>query len=516
MVQTYSSEFILSLKDQYQTKFDELNEFVCMYNELVSQDIVKPLFSQTYKYDLFPKKKAYTKFRSTSNDVWVPTIPKNNIEKIQKTIKVILNKVTEKNYNTLIETLICEIGKFQTSDILDILAREIMNKIVFDVNFHNIYIKLCNRIWSMKSWHNELITIVIDDNNKLYWHKNTSEEEESKLNGPFDNEEDIRNYTNKYINFRYILLNNLYQKFMKKNDYIEKSNKKDIDEDERCRLRRNLFSIVEFTGKLYKKNMISEKIIHIMFIDLLNIHQKYEKLLPEYIEIFCILWKITNEKIISPIKPNLIQEYFEYINKNIMTQNWSLRIKFMLEDCINRYEKKFSKKNYKNSKSSKNTKNIQKIYFDSNHQNCDSNKSSPRSISSDDNMNNMNNIDEDFDKIENIICKFKKSYDYENTSSKLKDYDKYEKDILDMLIYYSIEERENINKYIKLFEKCKYSHDNIIFAVKRTLDNIDEILLDIPNAKNHFLELIRSMNKYLDISLSNNVIKSCILLLSVD
>lgn len=500
MTLTYSSEFIFSLKDQYQSKIDDMNEFISMYDDLVNKDNLKPLFSQTYKYDLFPKKKNYKKFKMKNSNAWGPTIPKNNIEKIKKTIKIILNKITEKNYNILIETLICEIGKFNTSDILDILAKEIMNKVIYDSNFHNIYIKLCNRIWSMKSWHDELITIVIDDDNKLYWHKNTSSDEENKLNGPFENEDDIREYTRKYINFRYILLDNLYKKFLERDEYIQKSNDSNIDEDRRYKLRRNLFGIIEFIGKLYKKNMISEKIIHVIFIELLNIHKKNDELPQEYIEMFCILWKISNEKIIAPIKSNLIDEYFNHIRNHIMKIKWPLRITFMLEDCIEKYEKKYKmvrKKHSPNKKYSPNSKqkNIR------NNKKVSPNPSPKKAVKID-----------IFEDMENTIYQFKKDYDYHNVLSKLNHFQNHKEELIDMVIYNSLDETKHMKQYIELLKKAKFSGENIIDGVERTYNNIDDIRLDIPNAKENLLEFIRNLS--LQIEIDQNALKSIILVLS--
>lgn len=481
MIEIYSPEFIFSLKENYQKKVSELCEFIKMYEVLINEDNIKPLFSQTHKYDLFPKKKNYKKFKIRNKNIWSPTIAKTDKEKIKKTIKIILNKITEKNYNILIETLICEIGKFNTSDILDILAKEILEKIVYDNHFHNIYIKLCNRIWSMKSWHEELITIIIDENNKLYWHKNSSNDKENKLNGPFDNESDIRKYTDKHINFRYILLNQLYEKFLEKDNYINESNKPNIDEDLRYKYRRNIFGTLEFIGKLYKKNMISEKIIHIIFIELLNYKQQKDQIPEEYIECFCILWKIVYEKIILPIPYNLSTQYFEYIKKNIITIKWPLRIIFMIEDSIEKYEKKYKYDNQIDQK------------------------------------NKENNTLSDIEKIENIIYEFKKSYNYDNTIHKLQKYSKNITDILDIIIYCVVDEIDKNKFYIDLLKNCKFiNNDHIIIALDRIVKNIDEILLDIPNAKHNLLTLITSLNTNLNINLKDGIITNIILTLSSD
>ena len=515
MKQIYSYDSIISLK--ISTKIEELNDFVTMYQGLIDEDNVKPLFSQTYKYDLFPKKKIYKRLKIKNKNAWTPNIPKTNIEKINKTIKIILNKITEKNYNTLIETLVCEINKFNTSDVLEILTHEIIKKIIFDKNFHNIYIKLCNRIWSMKSWHEDLVTIVVDEDNKLYWHKNSNNEDDVKLNGPHNSEQEIREYTNKYINFKYILFDTLQDKFNEIDQNITKSNEANIDEDVRYKYRRNIFSIVEFIGKLYKKNMISEKIIHICLIELLNYHKQKDKLYEEYIEAFCILWKILDEKIISPIKPNLADEYFDHINKNIMTQPWSKRIKFMLENINELYKKKykcFSKPKLVNHQSQK-VKNFTDIKFTrSSEFKLVTRKKIKIKVESSDSDNDSVGSQDSFEQIENLIYNFKKDKNYDKVASKLGKYKKYIDDMLDLIVYSSLEEINQQKLYAELIKNCKFPTRKIMDALSRSHQNLDDIILDIPNAKNNLLSFVILLNNSMGLDLNDTVIKRIIFYLT--
>ncbi len=540
MAKMYSYEYIISFKIKNQSKIDELDQFIEMYNNLINQDSIKPLFSQTYKYDLFPKKKVYKKFKIKNKNAWVPTIPKTNIEKIRKIIRIILNKITEKNYNILIETLICEINKFNTSDVLEILATEIIDKVIDDNNFHNIYIKLCNRIWSLKSWHEDLITIVIDDNNKLYWHKNSMNDND--LNGPFDSENDIRIYTDKYINFRYMLLEILQQKFMRKDEYIKDSNQPDINEDLRYKYRRYIFSIIEFIGKLYKKNMISEVIIHLCLLDLINYHKQDDQIIQEYVECFHILWKIIDEKIISPMKPDLANQYFNYIKEHIMIHNWPLRIEFMLDDIKERYEKKY--KQHRNNELNKNfTKNNFTRNSISNKQKFTRNNIISKNMTINTNIKNniikikedlCNNIDEEnnlngktneecdddiCDKIENIIYDYKNNnkIDQNNIIRELNKYSENINKILDIIIYISLENPNYQKKYIQLLSKCNFiKNGNIIQALDRAMTHIDDIILDIPNAKNNLLNFIADSMKCLEIDNKNGIINNIIFILGCE
>jgi hypothetical protein len=477
MPTTYSPDYIYSFQNKVTDKFDDLAEFVSLYDNLVKQDSIKPLFSQTCKYELFPKKKIFKRIRIKDRSVWRPTLPRTDNEKMRKTIKTILNKITEKNYGVLIETLMCEIGKFTTYDILDILADEIVNKIVYDSTFHNIYIKLCSRIWSMAVWHQYLITIVVDDNEEFFWYKNTSLEEH-KLHGPYESEEDIRKETNNQINFRNVLLDKLNRKFLKIDKYIEKSNTED---ESRYIYRRHIFGIMEFIGKLYKKNFINEKIIHNISLYLLDYTDKLEHIPEEYIETFCILWKIVLEKITSPIRDNIVHQYYEYLNENILTRDISLRIKFMIEDSIKSYEKKYKRK-------------LRKV-----------DKDDSKTSSEDDEKQDK------FDEIEDILSEFKYKHNVETTSHKLISYKKYINDVLDLLVYTILDDIKNEKYYLDLLKKCSfYKRNHIEQAIQRTYDNLDDITLDIPNAKSNLLHFIKSYSNFFKVKLDQSMITNIV------
>ena len=522
-------QFINSFKNIYKGRINNLDEFVVIYSGLVNQNNIVPLFSQTNKYDMFPKKKVYNKIKTRNINAWTPSIPKDDIDKIKKTIKSILNKITEKNYNSLIETLICEINKFTICDILDIIAVEVIDKIIYDSNYHEIYIKICDRIWSLTDWHENLITIIInDENNKFYWYKNTISSESNKINGPYNNEDEIRKYTNTSMNFKSILVDNLQSKFEQIDELIKKSNETDINDDIRYKYRRNIFSIIEFIGKMYNKKIISDVIIHLMILKLLKIINPIDKVVPlvplvpyEYIEAFCILWKIVGKELVNSSNLSVIDKYFEYIQSKVMTCDYNMRIVFMLDDIY---------KNYKTLTDIK--KNDASIIVSNNVDNDDYSfkntwKGNKYVIPQNKNNNIQKNVNivlniskpkerekerekenEDiFLLIETIIYDFKKNHNIADTQTKLKNYENNINDILDVIIYCAIDENSKI--YVELIQKLKFiNSSHIISSVERTFNNIDEILLDIPYAKQNLLNFIKYLN------VSDGVIKNIILSLS--
>lgn len=492
MKKIYEYDFILGLID----KFDKPNkniseEFLEMYNKIIKEDKIKPIFSQTSKYDLHPAKKSYKKFtfKTKKDGTWAPSMPKTELEKMKKTIIMILNKITEKNYNVLIETLTCEINKFSTVDVLEILVNEIINKIIFDSNFHDIYIKLCNRIWSMKNFHDELITIIIDENDKLYWYKNTSNDQ-NELQGPYDSEKDIRTFTNKYINFKSYLLDRLQIKFNQKDEFIKKSNEDDLDEEIRLYYRRNIFAILEFIGKLYRKKYIPDKIIHICLLNLINFFSDNVALPEEYIEGFSILWNNINSNFIDLFPENIVHQYFDHIQKNIMGLKWTLRIEFMLEDLVEKYKKKYKIKNNQKNKINNIENNADNTDNADNTENIEN--KDPATIE----KNGNKSMEKIIGEIDAITSKFKKKINYDETAIKLQKYLNYADIILETILYSAIECDPKEQKiYIELIKRCDFIKlIDIKNMLELMINNLEEIEIDIPNVKKNLISFISYMD----------------------
>lgn len=336
MEKQYSYTFILSLQKHFTNKIDSLDNFIKNYELIIKEDNVQPLFSKTSKYDMFPKKKAYKRFNSKSK--WKPEIPKNDIDKMKKTIKTIINKISDKNYNILIETLICEIKKFKTVNILETLVEEITKIIMNDQKFHDLYFKICEKITNLTDWHENLITIILDENSNFYWYENIIDDKDPKLNGPFENEHIIRIHTNKYINFKYYLANHLQKQFNLRDEFISKS--KTDDDDVRYKNRSKFFNIVKFIGKLYKKKYLNEYVIH-QVIQTLLLYKTNDKPPAEYVEAFTLLWTIIDGKFFAPFRQMYVYQYFDYLENVIFKQDWEIRLEFMIEGVIDDYKEKY-------------------------------------------------------------------------------------------------------------------------------------------------------------------------------
>jgi len=107
----YNYKDLLLLLDNFKDKDNNLNDFIKEYEEIIHKDKKKPLFSLTSKYSSFPKKKFERgeSTQSSNDNNWLPSndtfykpvIEVNEDDKINTTIKIILNKITNDNYEKI-------------------------------------------------------------------------------------------------------------------------------------------------------------------------------------------------------------------------------------------------------------------------------------------------------------------------------------------------------------------------------------------------------------------------------
>jgi hypothetical protein len=309
----YPIEYINSLELKYQLSRLDNDNFLSFYNKYLELDNIKPLF-------ISKTKNKYKKINNLDEDIWKITILNDNIELFQKNIKIILNKLSEKNFDILFESIICELKKNNSFEIINIIIKEIINKIIFDKKFHNVYIKLITLISNNKFILN-FITI-IENNNELYWYFNN----EKKLNGPYSNEKILHEFVINKYKFIIIFIDNLEDIF---NKYLD--NEKNI-----------IFSILEFIHKLHEHELINQKIIHQILLKFLYYNDNFNE---QYVHYFIYYFDILLKN--NFFEKQLLFEYINYI-KNLINNDLikNTRNKILLENIIdtNHIDIKFENK----------------------------------------------------------------------------------------------------------------------------------------------------------------------------
>jgi len=350
----YTVDFILSLEDKYRDRIlrsDTVDKFVTQYRAIISQDAINPIFSLTTQYSKFPNSKI-KKFKKFDNGLYIKNknawVPFSNVDdnvKLLHTIKATLNKITDKNYSILYEELLNKLKQYHDIGVLDIISMEIYNKAIYDINFQSIYIDICHKLWTNFEWQDNLFTIVVpeDENNKFYWYINDKRVESPVLNGPFKNETDLIAQVRPKINLKNNFLNLLQDMFMKRLDYIADCKIHGDQDDTRFKYRRQIFGPVELVGKLYRKKLIPQSIVHNVILELLY-YKRAELPCEEEIESFQILWNIIDHGKNIPFKPVLAHQYLKLLQEIQQKNKYSTRTNFIITEILQNYNKKYDEK----------------------------------------------------------------------------------------------------------------------------------------------------------------------------
>ncbi|CAJ2669951.1 unnamed protein product [Trifolium pratense] len=145
---------------------------------------------------------------------------------------------------------------------------------------------------------------------------------------------------NEKITFKRLLLNKCQEEFERGEREQEEANKADEGEvkqsDEereakRSKARRRMLGNIRLIGELYKKKMLTERIMHECIKKLLGQCQNPDE---EDIEALCKLMSTIGEMIDHPKAKEHIDVYFERIKLLSNNMNLSSRVRFMLKDTI--------------------------------------------------------------------------------------------------------------------------------------------------------------------------------------
>ena len=435
----------------FNKKCNKLNNFLKSYEVIVSEDNVKPIFSQTTRYNQFPKNKySYSNkpnpLFNINNNAWIPT--KNENECFLKKIKIILNKITPNNFDKIIINFIEIINKINDIDNIKEINKILILKIIKDKEFHNMYFKLCKTIWNNDTLRYNIIKIY-KKTNKYYWQYNGKENDFIQ---PFNIIDTIKSNINSTINFKKMLITDLLFEINNKNIYFNKIKEMDND-DEIFKIKNKIFSISLFITKLYKFKEINE-------IEYNNLLYKFidKDIFKEDIETIYIILKEYNN-IFSNTFIDIIKEKLH----NISILNKDKRTEYFLEYIKDNISlNKSLNKSLNNDKPSINSEDMYSKYVSNN-----------LSVLA---FNRLNITDIP--------------------------------DLLDIIVYDIFENNINNKKILKLisylYSKRKIHRRHIIKQLYITIENISDILIDYPNASKYFIEFIENLSVDIKVNLINN------------
>ncbi|KAI4378040.1 hypothetical protein MLD38_015581 [Melastoma candidum] len=228
----------------------------------------------------------------------------------QRQLKAILNKLTPQNFEKLFEQV--KAVNIDNATTLDGLISQIFDKALMEPTFCEMYADLCRHL-------SQELPDFSDDDEK--------------------------------ITFRRLLLNKCQEEFERGEREQEEADKvheegeaklsEEGREEKRVKARRRMLGNIRLIGELYKKKMLTEKIMHECIMKLLGQHQTPHE---EDIEALCKLMSTIGEMIDHPKARDHIDIYFERMEMLSNNMSLSSRVRFMLKDSIELRKRKWQQR----------------------------------------------------------------------------------------------------------------------------------------------------------------------------
>ncbi|KAI9100829.1 hypothetical protein K1719_024191 [Acacia pycnantha] len=227
----------------------------------------------------------------------------------QRQLKAILNKLTPQNFERLFEQV--KAVNIDTAVTLTGVISQIFEKALMEPTFCEMYANFCSHLAAELPDFSE------------------------------DNEK---------ITFKRLLLNKCQEEFERGEREQEEANKDDEGEvkqsdaereAKRVKARRRMLGNIRLIGELYKKKMLTERIMHECIKKLLGSYQDPDE---EDIEALCKLMSTIGEMIDHPKAKEHMDAYFERMKLLSNNMNLSSRVRFMLRDAIDLRRNKWQQK----------------------------------------------------------------------------------------------------------------------------------------------------------------------------
>ncbi|XP_021719816.1 eukaryotic translation initiation factor 4G-like isoform X2 [Chenopodium quinoa] len=230
----------------------------------------------------------------------------------QRKLKGILNKLTPQNFEKLFEQ-VKEVNIDNSVTLAGVIS-QIFDKALTEPTFCEMYANFCQHLAS------ELPELSVD---------------------------------NQKITFRRLLLNKCQEEFERGEREEQEANKADnegedepkqseaVREEMRLKARRRMLGNIRLIGELYKKRMLTERIMHECIKKLLGQYQNPDE---ENIEALCKLMSTIGEMIDHPKAKEHMDAYFDIMGQLSNNTRLSSRVRFMLRDAIDLRKNKWQQR----------------------------------------------------------------------------------------------------------------------------------------------------------------------------
>ncbi|XP_008457179.2 eukaryotic translation initiation factor 4G isoform X1 [Cucumis melo] len=228
----------------------------------------------------------------------------------QRQLKAILNKLTPQNFEKLFEQV--KAVNIDNGRTLTGVISQIFDKALMEPTFCEMYANFCFHLAGE-------LPDLSEDNEK--------------------------------ITFKRLLLNKCQEEFERGEREQEEANKVEEEgevkqseeerEEKRIKARRRMLGNIRLIGELYKKKMLTERIMHECIKKLLGEYQNPDE---EDVEALCKLMSTIGEMIDHPRAKDYMDSYFEIMTMLSNNMKLSSRVRFMLKDAIDLRKNKWQQR----------------------------------------------------------------------------------------------------------------------------------------------------------------------------
>ena len=460
---THINEFDVPTYTVHSTVLEHHFLFYELYQKLIHDEIEKTKqLNAKFTKNMYEKNNKYLKLQRNNSHgsefkkvCSFESIDDEN-EKLNIIIRTYLNKISNDTYDKVSEQLMEKLLEIKNMNIFKILSEEIVNKCIYDNKYRNIYINLCSKIWNNKKIHYNLITI--EKKNDSYYAVYNIDEDEINTLGPFSNVDILKETVFKKLNFKNFFIDFIQELYHKKELNLE-----GLDDNNFFSLKKKTLLLVELLAILFINKHIQFDIISIIIIDLLHQDDNFEIIKEIEFELLHVMMNFIFKynKTFKFYEQKKIFEQFKGILEDIIKNNKtsiSKRSMFFIESILTIFNKILNDEKYDLSKNS---------------------------ISTDhkDNIILKDQLLED--------AKKGKYYYFKCNLEKL--HIDIRKDIINTLMN-NVLDNQKLNNELNCLKEISSSY-MLLFEknIYKIIENLDDIILDIPNIKNHIEQFVSEM-----------------------
>jgi hypothetical protein len=152
------------------------NAFIERYQQLEAADREQPLFTKAPKFNnQLIRVSNFQNRRRGFFQRGEMFQPKTERARIEKSVRFIMNKITEFNFDVIYQELITTIRQYDNADTLSIVVQMMIDKAVQDSRYQGNYLHMVQMIDQEKEWIQSLVSIIQNDqDHQYYWMKKTT------------------------------------------------------------------------------------------------------------------------------------------------------------------------------------------------------------------------------------------------------------------------------------------------------------------------------------------------------